>query len=207
MELLGPTLALFGVFPTVLVFFVLYLWFLDDTLRKRSAHSLTLAPSLVWLMIIPVFGVIWQFFVVRAVSQTFDGDYRSRGLSPGSHGLRSLGIAKAVVDAVAFPLIVMACALFFPTDPEAGIPIAPILDYLYLFSFLASIPLSITGIALWIVYFSRVLGARTGLERYDYRVWWERTQAPTLRRGSLCPDCGTPVPGGRFCPRCGASQR
>jgi hypothetical protein len=206
MELLGPTVAFLAVFPTVLVFFVLYLWFLDDTLKKRSAHSLTMTPSLIWLMIIPIFGVIWQFFVVRALSQSFDKEYCSRGLPWGSHGLRSLGIAKAIVDAVAFPPIVMASVLYFPTDPEAGAPVAPILGYLYGFSFLASIPLGITCIVLWIAYFSRVSGARTGLERYDRRAWWEGRHPLTLQPRGLCPSCGIRFPGGRFCPRCGSPQ-
>jgi hypothetical protein len=206
MELLGPTVALYAVFPTVLVFFVLYSRFLDDTLKKRSAHSLTMTPSLIWLMIIPIFGVIWQFFVVRALSQSFDKEYCSRGLPWGFHGLRSLGIAKAVVDVVSFPPIVMACALYFPIDPEAGAPVAPILGYLCGFSFLASIPLGITCIVLWIAYFSRVSGARTGLERYDHQASWEGRHPLRPPPCGSCPSCGIRFPGGHFCPRCGARQ-
>ena len=149
-------------FPTVLVVFVLYLWFLDDTLKKRSAHSLTITPSLVWLMIIPIFGVIAHRDGVCALLS-----YR-----PGSGG---------------------------SSRAYSWLPLW--------FLFSRNNPFGHNGHRALDSYFSRVSGARTGLERYDRRAWREGRHPLTPQRGCFCPSCGMCFPGGHFCTRCDAGEQ
>jgi hypothetical protein len=60
-----PTLALMVVLWFSLLALILYLATLQSALRKCAPASRTMAPWRVWLTLIPVFGLVWQFIVVN----------------------------------------------------------------------------------------------------------------------------------------------
>jgi type IV pilus assembly protein PilA len=80
-----------------LILGILFLLSLSTALGKCSKASRTMEPGLVWLMLVPVFGVVWQFAVVIALARSLGNEFRARGISsleaqPG----RSIGIAMCV---------------------------------------------------------------------------------------------------------------
>ena len=75
--------VLLGVGILVEVFFLLNLM---ETLRRVSYENRRMTPGLVWLIIIPVFGVAWFIYTVLRVTDSLRAEYRSRGwqLTPTS---------------------------------------------------------------------------------------------------------------------------
>src|SRR6185312_1059145 len=63
-----PTLALIVILWLTLIALVFFLLALQDALKKCAPSSRTMAPGEVWLWIIPVFGLVWQFIAVRNVA-------------------------------------------------------------------------------------------------------------------------------------------
>lgn len=54
----------------VLVPIVFYLLSMQRALTLAGPENRTLEPGMVWLMLIPLFGMVWQFFVVLHVSRS-----------------------------------------------------------------------------------------------------------------------------------------
>ena len=53
-------------------------------------------PALVWLLIVPLFGLFWNFYVFINVAESFRAYFQSRGRDVGDAG-RTLGFATALV--------------------------------------------------------------------------------------------------------------
>ena len=71
-----------------------------------------MSPSLVWLMLIPIFGVVWHFFIVVNIAKSVRGEFRRRGIvaepSPG----QALGLAMCGLLVVGFVPFIGALAGF-----------------------------------------------------------------------------------------------
>jgi len=74
-----------------------FIAFLGTVLSKCSPSSRTMSPGSVWYLLVPLFGVVWSFFVVSALADSLGNEFRLRGL-PGTEPKpgRSLGIAMSV---------------------------------------------------------------------------------------------------------------
>lgn len=82
--------------------YIFYLLSLQRALGKCSPENRALTPGLVWLLLIPVFSLIWNFIVVVKISQSLEAEFRSRNI-PGqnSPGL-GVGLAMCSLSFVAF---------------------------------------------------------------------------------------------------------
>jgi hypothetical protein len=204
-ELVGPMMAM-AAFPVVVAVFALYIASLSAVIQKCSPGSRTMDPGMVWLMLIPFFGFIWQFAVARAVARSLENEYRLRGLAGAGGALRHLGIANAVVGVVAFLHLATATVLYLPAVDVLD-DIAPANDLLvglYAYSLLASFVLVPASFVLLVVYWSRASAARSGLAMIESA----DLQHPGYPWASshFCGCCGLRVPASRFCSQCGADQ-
>ena len=69
-------------FAYLLIFIIPAILFLvaqQNTLRAIQSHNREMAPGLIWLQCIPVFGFIWQFIVVAKISGSISKELSSRG--------------------------------------------------------------------------------------------------------------------------------
>jgi hypothetical protein len=62
------------------VFF--YLLTMQRTLLEVQPSNRKMEPGLVWLLLIPIFGFIWYFFVVAKMADSLAAEYASRNLTP-----------------------------------------------------------------------------------------------------------------------------
>ena len=132
--------------------FIAYLWNLHSLLHRCSPENRALRPGLVWLQLVPVFGVVWQFYVVRALPGSVEAEYRSRGLRIEPRPTHSLGLAKAIVDAVT---LVHVLAFFGAAGALDGIaPIAGQIAFTYLL--FAGGLLQLASTVLWAAYWGKV---------------------------------------------------
>ena len=150
MENLGLLIGL-AYLGAIGVFFV-YVRQLQVLLRRCMPSNRRLKPGLVWLQVVPVFGALWQFIVVRALGRSLRDEVRSRGwpVSKGSH--RWLGISKATVDALAlahvlgFYVVAVSLGRLSPTGGQVA----------FTYLFFASGVLQLGSIVLWGAFWERM---------------------------------------------------
>ncbi len=80
----------FGTTEIILVVFVLgvaflpailFLWTLHKTLREIRPENRRMQPSEVWLSLIPLFGLVWQFIVVIRIADSLKDEFLARNIS------------------------------------------------------------------------------------------------------------------------------
>ena len=86
-------LAVFGVW-------IAYVAFLSGILRKCHPQSRTMEPGMVWLLLIPVVSIVWNFFVITALAKSLGNEFRLRNVPTGDYEPgKSVGIGMAVCGA------------------------------------------------------------------------------------------------------------
>jgi hypothetical protein len=87
-------------FVFVLGFGIAYIALLVRLLKKCSPSSRTMQPGMVWLLLIPVFNIVWSFLVVSALGKSLGNEFTLRGIAstepePG----KTLGMTMCVCQA------------------------------------------------------------------------------------------------------------
>ena len=111
-----------------------FLLTLQNTLKAVSPENRKMPPANVWLMLIPFFGIVWQFIVVNRVADSLAAEFDKRGISldkprPG----REIGLAYCIL---------YCCSII------------PVLG-----SFA-----SVAGLVCWIIYWVKIAGFKNQLE-------------------------------------------
>jgi hypothetical protein len=204
---MGPFVAMFIL--SVLVAcatFIAYVGYVHVLLRRCSHANRTMTPGLVWLMVVPVLGAVWQFVVAASVSRTLESEYRSQGFPRGRGGLRKLGIAKSIVDAVALVHFGVLVSLVFADDAASASGVwSRGAEAVWEYGLLMANGLVLAAIVLWLIYWVRLAAAWGDINRLVIQEWgvrsWGRLPVPATR---ICRRCAQPLSMERFCPRCGA---
>ena len=79
---------------------IFYILTLSKALNKCSPATRTMQPGSLWLLLIPIFNLIWHFLVVSAMAQSLGNEFRARGVmnaepEPG----KSPGMAMCICGA------------------------------------------------------------------------------------------------------------
>src|SRR5713101_786166 len=83
---------------------VLYLLTLQKALYRVSPWNRLLEPSLVWLGLIPVFNIVWNFYLATRIPDSLRNEFRERGRDDGSDYGKAVGLAYAILVLVFAPL-------------------------------------------------------------------------------------------------------
>jgi hypothetical protein len=75
-----PRLALILIVWFTLLALIVYLVALQDALKKCAPTSRTMKPGKVWLWLIPVFGLVWQFIVVVNIAKSLRNEFARLGI-------------------------------------------------------------------------------------------------------------------------------
>lgn len=132
----GPEIMIIVVvvFLLFLTPMILYLMNLQKALEQVSPDLRTTSPGSVWLLLIPVFGIVWNFLLVGHIADSLRAEYHRRNIPvneqrPGYN----TGLTMSILQ---------ACGL---------IP------------YIGSLA-SIAGLVFWIIYWVKTHGYRTQLE-------------------------------------------
>ena len=169
----GLFLAIVAIFFVVAVFYILSL---RRALLLCAPANRAASPDSAWLLLIPFFSIIWQFFFYPHISVSLEREFRQRGLPIEPDPARSLGLALAILH---------ACSL---------IPLVK------LFTGIASL---VCWILYWskISGYARQLEANSAAPTLAAPAEW--SPQPQVQ-GSVCSHCGSPLQSGaRFCANCG----
>jgi hypothetical protein len=95
-EIMLIVLVVFGILllPTIFYFITL-----QNTLKQVKFENRKMQPGQVWLCLIPLFGVVWQFIVVNAIADSLKLEFQQRNIKadedrPGS----GIGMAYCILE-------------------------------------------------------------------------------------------------------------
>src|SRR5262245_60241126 len=109
-------LCAFGVVLIIaLVITTFFLLTLYRALSRVSPRNRLMEPGLVWLSLIPLFNLIWTFFIATRVPDSLRNEFRARGRDDGSDYGKGVGLAYAILSVATIPLNV-----FTNVNPEAA---------------------------------------------------------------------------------------
>ncbi len=76
---------------------IFYLITLQNALGKCAPGSRTMEPAMVWLLLIPLFSLIWAFLVVMALAKSLGNEFRRRGIPcPDPLPGQNIGMAMCI---------------------------------------------------------------------------------------------------------------
>lgn len=144
---------------------ILYTLTLSNALRKCSVPSRTMRPGMVWLILIPVFNIIWQFFVVVGLARSVGNEFQTRRIPnvqrrPGM----AVGIAMCVCTVCAIlPFLVFY--LLGKFDNQSATTDIPTWALQVLFLFFIGFLAELAHLVLWIIYWSKIASCSRMLGR------------------------------------------
>ena len=92
-------LAILGVVFIPTIFYVLTL---QKALFRCSLDNRTMAPGLVWLLLIPIFNLVWHFFIVLNMANSLEKELEQRGIPIISKPGKSIGLATCILSVLSF---------------------------------------------------------------------------------------------------------
>ena len=80
---LGGTeiILIFFIFGIMMIPQIFYLITLQKTIKEVSIENRKIQPNQVWLSLIPLFGLIWQFIMVNRIGISLKAEFKKRNLS------------------------------------------------------------------------------------------------------------------------------
>lgn len=88
---------LLGVSLLCLLPAIFYILTLQKALERCALSSRTMQPGMVWLLLVPLFNMIWSFFVVLALARSLSNEFGRRGIpSPEAEPGQSIGLAMCI---------------------------------------------------------------------------------------------------------------
>lgn len=91
---LGMMLLFAALWLIPLIFFLVTM---QNALQAVAPERRSLTPGLVWLDLIPVFNLVWNFFIVTHVSHSLRREFAARGVTHVGDCGYGLGIAMSVL--------------------------------------------------------------------------------------------------------------
>jgi len=76
---------------------IFYLLTLQKALSRCSPGSRTLSPGLVWLLLIPLFGLVWHFVIVVSLSKSLHNEFVKRSISEDENPGLLIGLATCIL--------------------------------------------------------------------------------------------------------------
>lgn len=81
-------------------------WLLSSALARVPAPYRKMEPGMVWLLLIPCFGLVWNFFVFQRVSDSFRNYFEAHGRTDFGDCGRGFGLAYSIAAvACMLPLV------------------------------------------------------------------------------------------------------
>src|ERR1019366_6688161 len=107
---LGILTIVLILFAILLVPFIFYCLTLQKALNRCSPECRAMSPGLVWLMFIPLFNLVWHFFVVLNMAKSLGAEFQKRGIAEDPKPGQTLGVVMSIVGCgCIIPLLNLLC--------------------------------------------------------------------------------------------------
>jgi len=82
---------------------ILYIQTLQKTLQEIKPENKTISDGNVWLLLIPIFNLIWHFIVVNKISNSLENEAKTRNLNLGETlPGQNIGIAMCILNIIPY---------------------------------------------------------------------------------------------------------
>lgn len=96
-------LVFFAIWLTITILFCLTL---QNTLKAITPRNRRMRPGQVWLMLIPLFDLVWAFICVQNISDSIQAEYHERNIPVEPRPTYNIGLAWAILRCISFiPLL------------------------------------------------------------------------------------------------------
>ena len=90
-------IIILGAFLVPLIFFIITL---QNALLAVSPHNRKMPPGNVWLLLIPIFHIVWLFIVVGNIADSYRSEFLERNITMAEQRPSySIGLAAAILQA------------------------------------------------------------------------------------------------------------
>lgn len=96
-ETIGMIVGICGCLSVLLIVIIFFLLTLQKALSRCGRHNRTMEPGMVWLNLIPLFNIVWQFITVARVAESLKNEFRSRGWHRGEDYGNGVGMASCAL--------------------------------------------------------------------------------------------------------------
>lgn len=80
---------------------IFWLLTLQKALGRCRAENQAMAPAMVWLMLIPLFNIVWQFILVINVSKSLKNEFVSLNTEPDTaEPGKAVGLAMCILNVI-----------------------------------------------------------------------------------------------------------
>lgn len=86
----------------MLVVYCVYLNTLQNAVRSVAPSARKVTPGAVWLMLIPIFNLVYSFILVRKLADSFEADLLRRGQAVTGKPTYAIGLAMSVLQILYF---------------------------------------------------------------------------------------------------------
>ena len=94
------SLVMLIVFGIILIPAIFYLITLQNTLKAVSPENRKMEPGMVWLLLIPLFNIIWNFIVVNRMADSIQAELQKKGAGVTERPAYNVGIAMCIIGCV-----------------------------------------------------------------------------------------------------------
>jgi len=93
--------GMFGVMMLIpmvigIVVAVFYCLTMQKALERCAPSNRAMVPGMVWLLFIPLFNIVWQFFVVLNVSKSLIAEFKQRNLAGDPSSTKTIGLVGCI---------------------------------------------------------------------------------------------------------------
>ncbi|MGA2660599.1 MAG: hypothetical protein ABSH34_24185 [Verrucomicrobiota bacterium] len=91
---------------------IFYMLTLQKALDRCSPENQAMAPGLVWLLLIPLFNLVWHFIVVLNLAKSLGAQFQESGISEEPNPGKTLGLVMCILACCSIiPLLGILCSL------------------------------------------------------------------------------------------------
>ena len=108
----GVIIGMFAAFAIALIPVIFYSLTLQKALNRCAPENRAMAPGMVWLLLIPLFNLVWHFFVVSNVAKSLGAEFQKRGLPEEPDPGKKLGLIMCILACCGIiPFLGILCSL------------------------------------------------------------------------------------------------
>ena len=140
----------FGFLALILIPYIFFLITQQNTLKAIQPENRTMSPGEVWLQLIPLFGLVWQFFVVTRISDSLRRELNSwtNDTIFGAQGNEAINISYSrPTYGVGLAMCICMCCTIIPC---------------------LGLLASLGGLVCWIIYWVQLAQFKTKVQRRFY---------------------------------------
>src|SRR5580658_6568217 len=86
------------IFAIFIIPWIFYCLTLQKALNRCAPENRAMGPGLVWLLFIPLFNLVWHFFVVINMAKSLGAEFQKRGIPEEPQPGKTMGLVMCILS-------------------------------------------------------------------------------------------------------------